>query len=107
MGALGVGVWLVRLGRAVTFRASSGVTTSSACYDPPFVERTPVENSASIRAIGYDPAAQALEIEFRTGPVYRYAGVSEFLYRGLLAARSKGRFFHSRIANRFPYEEVR
>ena len=70
------------------------------------VDRESVKSS-SIRSVGYDPATGALEIEFETGPVYRYEGVPDFLYRGLVAARSKGKFFHTRISNRYPFQEVR
>ena len=52
-----------------------------------------------VLSVGYDSASRVLEIEFRRGPcVYRYFDVPEFLYRGLMATRSKGQFFATRIA---------
>ena len=63
--------------------------------------------SSMILSVGYDSASGVLEIEFRRGPrVYRYFDVPEFLYRGLMAARSKGRFFTTRIADRYRTECV-
>jgi hypothetical protein len=61
-----------------------------------------------IVAIGYDRVSNTLEIEFRRGArVYRYYEVPEFLYQGMLAAPSKGRFFTTRIAGRYRMECVR
>jgi KTSC domain len=61
--------------------------------------------SSMILAVEYDNSSEILEIEFRRGPrVYRYFEVPEFLYRGLLAARSKGQFFTTRIAGRYRTE---
>ena len=54
--------------------------------------RTPVESS-SIRAVGYEPDTETLEIEFASGAVYNYAGVTQFAYDKLMAAESKGVHF--------------
>lgn len=55
--------------------------------------RQPVESSA-ISSVGFDPVSQVLEVEFRRGQrIYRFFGVPEFLFRGLLAAKSKGRLW--------------
>jgi hypothetical protein len=64
-------------------------------------------NSEMIVSVGYDEASQVLEIEFqRRHRVYRYQDVPQFLYLGLLAADSKGRFFTRRIAGRYATEQV-
>ena len=61
-----------------------------------------------ILAVGYENSSKVLEIDFRrSSRVYRYFEVPEFLYQGLLAARSKGQFFTTRIAGRFRTECVR
>lgn len=63
--------------------------------------------SSMILSVGFDSASRVLEIEFRRGPrVYRYFDVPEFLYEGLMAARSKGQFFTARIADRYRTECV-
>jgi hypothetical protein len=47
--------------------------------------------SSSISSVGFDPASQVLEVEFRRGGrVYRFFDVPEFLFKGLMVARSKG-----------------
>ena len=43
-----------------------------------------------------------LELEFRSGALYRYLSVPADLYRDLLAADSKGRFFNRFIRDCFP-----
>jgi hypothetical protein len=69
------------------------------------VEREPVTSSL-INSVGYDPSTHTLEVEFQDGDVYRYAGVPEFLYRGLLVTPSKGAFLHTRILGRFEHRRV-
>lgn len=58
--------------------------------------RTKVESS-NIAAIGHDSETSTLEIEFNTGAIYQYKPVSFKLYRELMDAESKGKFFHKRI----------
>ncbi|WP_244552850.1 KTSC domain-containing protein [Bradyrhizobium sp. Ghvi] len=62
--------------------------------------RTPVR-SATLVSVGYDEVKQLLEIEFRKSSVYQYSGVPKSVYKQLMAASSKGRFFDQRIRNQF------
>ncbi|WP_245315758.1 KTSC domain-containing protein [Bradyrhizobium yuanmingense] len=62
--------------------------------------RTPVR-SATLVSVGYDEVKQLLEIEFRKSSVYQYSGVPKSVYRQLMAASSKGRFFDQRIRSQF------
>ena len=66
-----------------------------------------IVKSTTIRSIGYDAATATLEIEFHRRGTYRYEDVPEFLYRGLMLAKSKGEFFNSRIADRYRHSEIR
>ncbi len=63
--------------------------------------------STSIRSVGYDPGEEVLEVEFQSGGVYQYIGVPQAAYEGLLAARSKGRYFGDFIRLQYPYEKIR
>ena len=67
--------------------------------------RQPV-TSSNIRAVGYDPGSETLEIEFHSGGVYRYSGVPESVYRGLMQAASHGSYFHAHIRERYSYRSV-
>ena len=62
--------------------------------------------SSNLASVGYDPGTQTLEIEFLSRSVYQYYNVSENIYRQLMAAGSKGKFFHQYIRNAYPYSRV-
>lgn len=63
-------------------------------------------NANKIRAVGYDPKSQALEVEFSNGTVYVYSGVSQEVYRRLMNAPTPGSFFEERIADEFSSRRV-
>ncbi len=60
-----------------------------------------------MRPVGYDPLMSILEIEFTSGHVYQYGEISQETYRELLAADSKGQYFHEHILDHYPYTRVR
>jgi hypothetical protein len=64
------------------------------------MRRRPVDSSA-IASVGYDPARETLELEFRSGNVYRYFGVPQEIYEDLIHAPSMGRFFGSYIRGQY------
>ncbi len=51
-------------------------------------------NSSSLRALGYDPEQQVLEVEFSSGVLYRYEAVPPEAVQALLDADSLGRHFN-------------
>ena len=55
------------------------------------MERVSVKSS-NVRSVGYNAEEKVLEVEFRSGGVYQYAGVQPEMYADLLAAGSVGRF---------------
>ncbi|WP_098960231.1 KTSC domain-containing protein [Pseudonocardia sp. N23] len=67
--------------------------------------RTPV-SSTSLRAIGYDALSSTLEIEFKTGSVYEYAGVSAIEHQNLMSAASHGSYFARNIRDSYSYRRV-
>jgi hypothetical protein len=62
--------------------------------------------SSDLKSAGYDPATRTLEIEFHSGGVYQYSGVSEWVYQALMAAPSHGRYFHANIKGRYRYRKL-
>lgn len=62
--------------------------------------------SSNIRAIGYDPHTQTLEVEFHSGSVYQYYGVPDHMHEQIMEAPSKGKFLNSYIKNSYPYSRV-
>lgn len=60
------------------------------------IERRPVESS-NLASVGYDGTFNVLEVEFKTGDIYRYFGVPIDVGLGLIDAPSKGKYFHANI----------
>lgn len=69
------------------------------------MQRQRLASSAVISA-GYDPKTGELELEFRSGHVYRYAGVPEAVYLWLERIENKGGFVRRMIAGRYPERAV-
>jgi len=65
------------------------------------MDRTPL-NSSTLASAAYDATTCLLQLEFRSGALYQYFSVPASLYRDLLAADSKARFFNRFIRDRFP-----
>ena len=70
------------------------------------IKRVPVESSA-LATIGYSRRLRALEIEFRNGATYRYLDVEPTLYRTLMKAPSKARFYDQNIRGKYRWLHVR
>lgn len=62
--------------------------------------------SRDLALIGYDSTTSTLEVVFRAGGVYRYQGVPENVYHGLMAAPSHGIFFQKYIKVQYPFVKV-
>lgn len=62
--------------------------------------------SAALSAIDYDERDDRLTVRFASGGRYAYFGVPRAEYRAFLDADSKGRFFHHRILNRYPFARL-
>jgi KTSC domain len=65
------------------------------------IARTPVVSSC-IASIGYAEETRILEVEFRSGAVYRYFLVPGGIHAALMAAASKGAYLNLCIKGRFP-----
>jgi len=69
------------------------------------MQRIPVL-STNIQSIGYDSQLTTLEVEFKSGDVYRYFNVPELLHQKLMKASSKGRFLNDYIKYSYRYQKV-
>jgi hypothetical protein len=63
------------------------------------IARAPVESSC-IASVGYADTAKTLEVEFRSGAVYRYFGVPPETHLALMGAASKGAYLNRYIKGR-------
>ena len=60
------------------------------------MRRTAVESSTML-SVGYDSTEHVLEIEFTSGVVYQYLEVPATIFKALMDADSKGRYFNREI----------
>ena len=67
-------------------------------------DRTAVVSSL-LSSIGYSIEA-TLELEFRSGAIYRYFAVPQAVFQDLIAAESKGAYFNRHVRNRFRYQRL-
>ena len=70
------------------------------------IELTPVENSSAIMAQGYDKAQGVLRIQYKSGAVHDFQGVSAEDAAGLVSAESAGRYLNSVIKATYQSELV-
>ncbi len=68
-------------------------------------ELTPIESS-SITGVGYIDAESTLFIRFVSNKVYAYLDLPSEVYRALISAESKGRFFNRKIRDTYQHLEV-
>ncbi len=64
------------------------------------IKRDAVQSTA-LASVGYSKRLRALEIEFRNGAIYRYLNVAPAIYRDLMNAPSKARFYDENIRRKF------
>ena len=64
------------------------------------IPREPVQSSA-IAKVGYSTRRHILEIEFANGAVYRYLDVPSSVYRDLMSAESKARYYDFNIKGKY------
>ena len=62
--------------------------------------------SSNIDSVGYDPETLELQVRFRSGAVYRYAGVPGDVYEEFKAVNFSGRFLNASIKHSFEYERI-
>ncbi len=104
----------MQLDRRTFFRLAAGwlatlsiVQRLEAKDDPRTVSihRDAVE-STSIASIGFHKDLRVLEIEFRSGALYRYSAVPPSIFEGMKKAKSKGRYFSQTIRGRFEFHRL-
>jgi len=62
--------------------------------------------SSDLAGVDYDGRG-TLTIAFHSRDIYEYYGVPESKYRGLMSARSHGKYFHAHIKGWYEYQKVR
>ena len=62
-------------------------------------------DSSVLKSAAYS-TDETLQLEFRTGPVYRYCRVPPTIFQDLMTATSKGAYYNRNIRKSFPYQRV-
>jgi hypothetical protein len=57
--------------------------------------------SSAIKAIGYDSHQRWMKIQFAQGDTYDFCNVPEYIFNGLLNARSKGGYYNDHIRDKY------
>ena len=70
------------------------------------ISREPVHSSA-IAKVGYSKRRHILEVEFVNGAIYRYLDVPLPVYRDLMSAESKARFYDLNVRRHYWSVRVR
>jgi hypothetical protein len=66
----------------------------------------PALRSSNLAAADYDAQNDLLTITFKSGSVYRYEGVDQATYDGLLSAGSAGQYFAAVIKDGYPFTRL-
>jgi len=64
-------------------------------------------NASTIRSVGYDAGRQTLEVEFTSGSIVQYSGVSPEVHRRFMGAPSPASFLQDQIEENFPSKRIR
>ena len=64
-------------------------------------------SASNIRSVGYDASKQMLEIEFSSGSIVQYSGVSPEVHRRFMSSPSPGSFYQDQIDENFPSKRLR
>jgi hypothetical protein len=64
-------------------------------------------SASNIRSVGYDAGKQLLEIEFSSGSIVQYSGVSPEVHRRFMNSPSPGSFYQDQIEENFSSRRIR
>ena len=64
-------------------------------------------NSTLLLWVAYSPEEQILRLKFCSGEIYDYFTVPALIYRDLLTADSKGRYFNHHIRDAYPTQRIK
>ena len=69
------------------------------------MQRQSVESS-NLKSVGYDEFLLVLEIEFKSGAVYRYYGVPSEVHDELINSESVGKYFNANVKSKYNFLKV-
>jgi len=69
------------------------------------MERVLVDSSVVV-SLTYDEDTLTLDVEFRSGRIYRYFMLPRAIYDALVAAGSVGAYFNTKVRQRYPHRKI-
>lgn len=101
----------LKLNHTPVFLILATLATAMVAATPDEAVRSRIKREAvtstNVASVGYSRHLRALEIEFTRGAIYRFLDVPSNVYRGLLAAESKGHFIAENIRGKYRFVRVR
>jgi len=70
------------------------------------MQETFIASSSHLQRADYDSETRALQVTFRDGQTYEYAGVPYDVWLGLQNSGSAGEYHARQIRGRYPYEQL-
>jgi hypothetical protein len=64
-------------------------------------------SASNIRSAGYDARSRVLEIEFSSGSIIQYSGVSDEVHRRFVNSPSPASYFRDNIEENFSSKRIR
>jgi YD repeat-containing protein len=64
-------------------------------------------SSSQIRAVGYDPSAQKLEVELTDGSIWQYERVPAEVHRRLMAAPSIVSYYRDNVEDEYSRQRLK
>src|SRR5262249_11151897 len=98
---------LERTGLSFNARRESGIPGDEQRATPFSTMDRKRVNASTIRSVGYDAGKQVLEIEFSSGSIVQYTGVSPEVHRRFMSSPSPGSFYQDQIDENFPSKRIR
>lgn len=62
--------------------------------------------SSNIEAVGHDPIANELHVQFKNGSKYKYLDCTAAAHSAFMKSDSIGIHFHHQIKNNFKFEKI-
>lgn len=62
--------------------------------------------SSNIESVGYDESNLLLEVEFKSGSVYQFAGVSKQVFDEFVSSESAGKYFFKTIKGKYDSKQT-
>lgn len=92
---VGASPWVTRPAFQLT------MTTEYTPSEARSIERMPIDSSA-MKSVGYCPSREVLAIEFHSGLVIHYDGVTQEAFEAFAATESRGRAYAASIKGKYP-----